>query len=78
MKPCLGSAFQMGLNLCSLHSSMVFEDFADFEMALRTNFYAAGERVLGLALSLLIGDGNGGFWKILERSFIFLSASLSK
>jgi len=57
---------------------MVFEDFANFEMALRTNFYAAGERVLGLALSLLIGDGNGGFWKNLERSFIFLSASLSK
>ena len=55
---------------------MVFEDFADFEMAFLTNFCAAGERVLGLALPPLTGDGKGGLWMILERSFIFLAASL--
>lgn len=52
---------------------MVREDFA---MAFLTNFCAAGEKVLGLALPPLTGDGSGGLWNILVRSFIFLAASL--
>ena len=55
---------------------MALEDFDDLEMAFLTNFCAAGERVLGLALTPLAGEGRGGLWKGLDRSFIFRAASL--